>query len=124
MRPFDELPEADRVLAQSLHATLQSGEDLDFVTRSRLRAARARALAAAAPRPRGWLYASGGLTAAAIVAAVIVLRIPAPVTPHATDTATTAQAEAIEILTDDEDADFYEDLELYRWLDRNHDGSA
>jgi hypothetical protein len=124
MSTFDELPDAERQLAQSLRASLRADEDLDFVTASRLRAARARALAAPRPAPRGWLYASGGLTAAAIVAAVIVLRMPLPTLPHAAETGTTAQADAIEILTDDEDADFYEDLELYRWLDRNHDGAA
>jgi hypothetical protein len=53
-----------------------------------------------------------------------VLRTPSPISQHSADSATTAQAEAIEILTDDEDADFYEDLDLYRWLDRNHDGTA
>ena len=124
MSTFDELPEAERELAQSLRATLRAGDDLDYVTSSRLRAARARALVTAQPKPRGWLYATGGLTAAALVAAVIVLRMPSFGLSHSVDTAATAQADAIEILTDDVDADFYEDLELYRWLDRNHDGTA
>jgi hypothetical protein len=124
MSTFDELPDAERLLAQSLRTSLRADEELDFVTASRLRAARARALATPRHAPRGWLYASSGLAAAAIVAAVIVLRMPGPALPHAVEAGATAQADAIEILTDDVDADFYEDLELYRWLDRNHDGAA
>jgi len=124
MSSFDDLPEPDRELARSLQSSLRADEALDFVTASRLRAARARALDTARPAQRGWWYASGGLTAAAVIAAVIVLRVPQPTLPHPSDAGSTAQADAIEVLTDDVDADFYEDLELYRWLDRNHDGAA
>jgi hypothetical protein len=124
MSTFDDLPEPERELARSLRTTLRAGDHLESVTASRLRAARARALAAPRPATRGWLYASGGLAAAAIVAAVIVLRMPSVTLPNVVEAGTTAQAEAIEILTDDVDADFYEDLELYRWLDRNRDGAA
>ena len=127
MSPFKELPEADQQLAQSLQAGLRASEELDYVTASRLRAARARAVAAARRPARGGLYASGGLTAAAIVAAVLLLQAPhlsQVAAPPFPESGAGTQADALDVLTDEVDADFYEDLDLYRWLARSHDGDA
>ena len=124
MTAFDELPDADQQLARSLQASLRASEELDFVTASRLRAVRARALSGMRRPARGWLYASGGLTAAAVVAAILVLHSPHPAAPLSGESPAGAQAEALDVLTDDVDADFYEDLELYRWLAASHDGDA
>jgi hypothetical protein len=128
MTAFDELSPRERDLARALHAGLRGREgEPDLVVGARLRAARARAVEAGAQPRRGtWLYASGGLVAAAAVAVLLVLRPPQPAnspTP-AGGTARTVSADAIDILTDDLDAEFYEDLDLYRWLEREHDGAA
>ncbi|MEY4760924.1 MAG: hypothetical protein RLZZ200_780 [Pseudomonadota bacterium] len=128
MTRFDELPEQTRQLAGSLQAGLRQQETrLDRQTVAALREARAHALSAAhrpAIRP-GWLYASGGLATAAAVALVLVLQPSGPVAGLSTENSVRAAGtEAIDVLTDDVDADFYEDLELYRWLDRGHDGAA
>jgi hypothetical protein len=119
MSDFDELNEHDRALAQRLRAQLRASEELDYVTQAKLASARARAVAAAgataAPGNAGW-WAAGGLTAAAVLAAVLVLR-----TPHS---AMPATADALELLTDDVDPEFYQDLDMYQWLADSGAGSA
>jgi hypothetical protein len=53
------------------------------------------------------------------------MRPPQSTTPGAgSGSARAPQAEALDVLTDDVDADLYEDLDLYRWLEREHDGAA
>lgn len=128
MTGFDELSPHDEALAAGLRAGLRQRETaLDIGTTVRLRAARARAVGAAGEPARrtSWLYASGGLATAVAIATLLVLR-PSQVGPtSATDgSAHAARAEAFEVLTDDVDADFYEDLDLYRWLERGRDGAA
>jgi hypothetical protein len=128
MTGFDELSPRDKVLAERLHSGLRQREpSLGLTTTVRLRAARARAVGAAGEPARrtSWLYASGGLATAVAIATLLVLR-PSQVGPtsmpdsgvHAT------RAEAFDVLTDDVDAEFYEDLDLYRWLERGRDGAA
>jgi ferric-dicitrate binding protein FerR (iron transport regulator) len=123
MSAFDDLPEADQRLARSLQSTLRASEELDYVTAARLRAARARALAPLPHPMRNWLYASGGLTAAVLVAVLVLWRQPLADAPVAADIAG-GQADVLDVLTDEVDADFYDDLDLYRWLDRSQDGRA
>ena len=124
MTAFDDLSAQDQELARSLQATLRANESLDYVTAAKLRAARARALSHTKRAARSWLFASSGLTAAAIVAVVLVLRMPHSGVPVATEAPASSQVEALDVLTDDVDADFYEDLDLYQWLARNQDGAA
>jgi hypothetical protein len=113
--PLDDLTETERARALKLRELLRGSERLDALTASRLAAARARAVdASAGPSPRRWLWASGGLTAA-VVAALLVLQSGA-MQRSRTDPADASAAEAIEVLTDDVDADLYEDLDMYRWL--------
>ena len=112
---LEELDEAQRELALKLRGTLRDSENVDVVTSSRLARARARALAESAPPPRPtWIWASGGLTAAAIVAALLLQS--GGLQRWRAEPAEASAADAIEVLTDEMDADFYEDLELYRWL--------
>lgn len=112
----------DRVLALALRERLRASEALDYVTASRLGAARARALAVhSAPRrwfPGLWL-GSGGVAAAALLVMVVApWRGPLPVAPAAP---ALAQGDALEWLLDENDPEFYEDLELYHWLEEPGD---
>jgi hypothetical protein len=123
MSDFEDLDERDRALAQRLQARLRAREDLDHVTQAKLTAARARAVAVGvargtttAPRLTGWWLATGGMTAAAVLAAVLVLRTPHSVVPTTADT--------LELLTDDVEPEFYQDLDMYQWLADSGEGSA
>jgi hypothetical protein len=122
---FDELSPEEQDFAHKLRAGLRSQDaQLDELTTARLRAARRRAVDASTQRgaPR-WLFASGGVAAAATIGALLLLQpmhqgsVPASGS-HA------APLDALEVLTDEVDAEFYEDLDLYRWLEREHDGAA
>jgi hypothetical protein len=115
MSDFDELDERDRALAQRLRAQLRASEALNYVTQAKLAAARARALGAA-PRRTGWWVATGGLTAAALLAVMLVLRAPHSSVP--------TPADALELLTDDVEPEFYQDLDMYQWLAEPGAGSA
>jgi len=113
---LDELDEAQRTLARKLRASLRDSEHVDAATAGRLARARQNAIASSgsATRPT-WIWASGGFTAAAIVAALLLLQ-SGGLQHWRADPAEANVADAIEVLTDDMDADFYEDLDLYRWL--------
>jgi hypothetical protein len=124
MSAFDELSGPDQHLAQRLQSSLHSGENLDGVTAAQLRAARARAVATVRPRSHGWWLTSGGLTAAVLIAVALVVGLPRGTSPGVGEAGTDAQAEVFEVLTDDVETDFYEDLDLYRWLGRTEDGAA
>jgi hypothetical protein len=106
MSDFEDLDERDRALARKLRAQLRAGEELDYVTRAKLSAARARAVAAT-HRPTGW-WMAGGLTAASVLAAFLVLRMPNSAAPSTADT--------LELMTDELDPEFYQDLDMYQWL--------
>ena len=112
---FEEMDERQRALARRLRKTLRDSEEApDPIASARLAQARARAVAATTrTRPRLWVF-GGGLTAAVLLVALLVLSPPLQqITP---ETSETAALEAMDVLTDDLDNDFYEDLEMYRWL--------
>jgi hypothetical protein len=112
---FEELSRDEERLALQVRRHLREGDELDPVVRSRLAAARARALEAAAPRRRHPLFAAVGSVAAALVLAVLVL-LPERGGPE-------VQAfDAIEVVTDEFGPEFYEDLDLYRWIDAEDAG--
>ena len=115
MNDFDDLDERDRALARKLRSQLRASENLDYVTQAKLSAARARAVADAR-RPAGWWFATGGLTAAALLAVVLVLRMP--------QTAPPSTADSLELMTDELEPEFYQDLDLYQWLADSEADSA
>ena len=114
--------EADEeTLARALRERLRASETLDPGARARLSAARARALEAARSRSWAWMGA-GGLVAASLLAALLVLR-PSATPPTSADV---AQAdEAFEWMLDQDDPaldpQFYEDLDLLHWMAEGDD---
>ena len=116
MGEYDELDPQQRSDALKLRASLRAGDELDFITRSKLGAARARALEAASPRRSGWWYA-GGLTAAAVLALLLVL-------PQQRGTDAVPAYDALEVMTDELEPEFYEDLDMYRWLAEDNGNHA
>lgn len=131
MSDFDELPECERELARTLRARLRGqATDLDAATTGRLRAARARAIEAAGGQgAASWRYATGGALVTAAVAGALLLQQPSQAprsSPGSTSGRETPAAsfDAMDILTDDIDSEFYEDLDLYRWLEHDADGTA
>lgn len=110
MSEFEELTPDEARLAAELRQQLRAGDELDEASRSRLAAARAYALDAAAPRRGGPLFAAAGSLAAAVVLAVLIFM------PQA-DSPEVQAYDAIEVVTDEFEPEFYEDLDLYRWID-------
>lgn len=108
----DGLSPQERELAQSLRRALRESEQLDYVTASKLAAARARALQ---PARGGWNWAAGSGAIAAMLAVAILAPWHTP-QPPAAATTDTAQLEAFDVLGDDMEPEFYEDLEFYQWL--------
>jgi hypothetical protein len=110
-------PQGDphEALAKRLQELLRDSEPVDELTAARLSAARRRALDSRQRGPRlSWLWAPGGAVAAAVVAGILLRGVAdpeAPVTPTAI-----APAEVIDMLNEEVDPEFYEDLEMYRWL--------
>lgn len=109
---------ADLAFARQLRDALRDSETLDYVTRARLGAARARAVAEAR-KPRGlgathWLGLGGALAAGLLVAVLAPWRagVPVPVAPTSI-----AHGDTLELLLDENDPEFYEDLDLYRWIE-------
>lgn len=102
---------------EALRRALRDSEQLDMVTRAKLSAARARAIDAARRPARPWLWAVPAGATAVLVAALWMPGTPttAPL-PQAPGTA--VASEALDVLTDEQSPDFYQDLELYEWLDR------
>ncbi|MGC4027558.1 MAG: hypothetical protein QM696_01610 [Steroidobacteraceae bacterium] len=119
---LQELEPEQRQLAQQLRGVLRDSEQLDSRTANRLARVRARAVAEAEARHLSpWQWASGGLAAAAIIAA-LTLRFGLP--QQWRSTAEPAPAEGLEVLTDDADPEMYEDLDLYRWLAQENGNHA
>lgn len=92
---------------------LRQTERVDAVMSAKLAAARARALDAAGTAPRrAWAWPLSGAIAAALLALVMLpAREPAP------SPSDYAGGEALDLLIDEQDPQFYEDLPLYQWLD-------
>jgi hypothetical protein len=105
------LSPGQRQLAARLRAELEQGSALDAVTAARLTAARHRALAAVAPRRHAPLWAAA-LAAGVIGALALGLQFrqgadPAPGADDSMDL----------LVYEEEGPEFYQDLELYEWLD-------
>ncbi len=108
----------DRRFEQALRDLLRDSEaDIDFVSRSRLRAARARAVDAARVPSRGftgWWTVPGAMVSAIVLAWLL---IPGHLFKSAgSGVAPVPQVEVIETLADDKTNGVYDDLEFYQWL--------
>lgn len=104
-----ELTPEQRKLAARLRAALDSGRAVDAVTAARLAVARRRALAAAAPRSHAPLWAAA--LAASVIGALALSFVLQPGRDAAAD-------DSLELLVyEEEGPEFYQDLELYEWLD-------
>jgi hypothetical protein len=110
----------DDELARRLREALRQSEaEVDPMTAIRLRAARARAMDAAKPQRSAWLWAVPAATAAtAVLVATLWLPgspTPGPAAPAATES---VALEALDVLADEQGPEFYQNLELYEWLER------
>ena len=114
-QPVDE----QLLLSAAKHTLDESVESLDQETLDRLAAIRLQALAAASSRKSrssNWFMPAGGfVTAAALVAAVLLWTSQ----PAMEESAPMALIEDINLLTDSEEIDFYQNLEFYQWLAAN-----
>jgi len=113
--------QADQEFVKDIRQQLdRSCEQLDASTLSRLNRVRHAALESAASPLGRWgnVFASVMLTSVLLVAFAFYL-VPAdeivPANPDLTE------LEAMEILSDEESLDFYEDIEFYQWLSMNED---
>ena len=117
MTPHDD----DPWIARARALLDRSADDLDAATLSRLNRARQAALAARQRVPRRWLWSAALASAAAALFAVAIglrhpVDAPAPVAPP-------LQAGDIDVLTNDDDVDLYENLDFYAWLGAQHKDS-
>jgi hypothetical protein len=102
-------------------ALRESEAQLDAVTVARLRAARARAMERAAA-PAAWtlpgLLPAGGIGAAALAVAVLAWTLlPRGGSVPEVDPVNLAGVDALELLTDEQGPEFYQNLDLYLWLE-------
>lgn len=117
------LDAGDRAFAQRARAALRASEQLDYVTAMRLQAVRRRALDRARRHRWPWL-GPAGLIATALALAVWLPEQPGVAPLPSAVTTQLAHAELVEILLDENDPEFYEDLDFYRWLSEDAGGSV
>lgn len=114
--------ERDERLVEMVKEQLDAGVDaLDDLTAARLRAMRLKAVESA-EGGRGWFrfprwVAVGGLATAAVAVLAVGLWVTDP--PRES---TVATADDIEIVAAQEQMQFYEDMEFYRWLAAQENG--
>ncbi len=112
----NDLTPEERTWMESAGQALRASEnEFDAVTTARLRAARARAMAAVSERNSPWLLAAPAALTAALLAWTLLPRTalqPEPVTA-----VNLAGLDALELLTDEQGPEFYENLDLYLWLE-------
>lgn len=107
-----EWSKEDREFADAVAQALRASERLDAAVGARLAAARARALdAAGRPRPPPWAWTLSGAVAASLLVFALL-----PWRESATAPADIATVEALDVLTDEMDPEFYQNLELYQWM--------
>jgi len=118
----DDLTAEERAWADDAGRALRASENsLDAVTLMRLRAARARAVAEAAPRalPQRWGWAIPAALAAGLLAVVVAPQLTLTRAPAVN----VAETETLDVLTDEMDPEFYENLDLYLWLEESSDSA-
>lgn len=124
----NDLTPEERQWSDSAGAALRRSEtQLDAVLTARLRAARARALAEASARPAPWIAAPGlswlsgaGVGATLAIGLLAWTLLPkTAVLPEPAGNVNLAGVDALELLTDEQGPDFYENLDLYLWLEES-----
>lgn len=110
----------DTRFEQALQDLLRDSEgNIDFVSRSRLRAARARAVDAAQVPGRGltgWWTVPGALVSAIVLGWLLIPGHLFNVGGGGKGAAPVPQVEVIETLADDKTNGVYDNLEFYQWL--------
>ena len=109
-------PEERDLLDAAGRLQRQAEREIDELTSARLRAARKRALDATESRPRFAWLAGGGLVAASLalaLAGLVWLQLPSE--GPAARTSDTVVAD-LDLLTTQENPEFYVELEFYDWL--------
>ena len=109
---------ADEFLDKMKHTLDTAAEEIDDATQTRLRAIRREALAVReAPYRSAWWVNAGGL---ATVATLTILTVSLwTVTPD--EAVFIPPLEDIALLSDQDELEFYEDLDFYLWLDDEKD---
>lgn len=111
---LEGLTPAERKLALAARRMLRGSETPDAVAVARLNAARRRAIASVAQRRHSpWLLAAPAALAAALLAWIVV----PGVLPTASAPVNPMSADALEVLADEMEPEFYENLDLYEALD-------
>lgn len=124
-RPSEHDTLRDPPFDESLRDLLRNSEsDIDFVSVSRLRAARARAVDAARRPGRGttgWWTVPGAAVSALALAWLLVSGRLMPPLGNGGGAAAVPQVEVIETLADDKTNGVYDDIEFYQWLAETDD---
>lgn len=108
---------------EGLRGLLRDSENLDMVTAAKLRAARARALDATQKPARPWVWAVPAAAMAVLVAALWMPAVQNPAVPVPVAGPTVA-SEALDVLVDEQSPEFYQELEMYEWLEQQEAGRA
>ena len=125
----NDLTTEERRWADSAGKALRESEThVDAVTAARLRAARARALERVASAP-SWTWVApampglpwlGGIGAGATLGIALLAWALLPRTAAVPEVAVNlAGVNALELLTDEQGPEFYQDLDLYLWLEES-----
>lgn len=123
MSDLTDLDDTQRQLARTLRSQLLASEGVDPTINARLALLRQRALAAPPRAGRAWLTGLDGLAVAALLL-VLVIVVPPQFPPFAAAPVSATSAEPVEVLAEEPEPEFYQDLELLQWLAHAPDSSV
>ena len=115
MSDLTDLNDTQRQLARTLRTQLRASEAVDPTISARLALLRQQALAAPGRTGRAWLTGIDGLAVAALLL-VLVIVLPPQFPSMSTTPASDNSIESVEVLTEDMEPEFYQDLEMLQWL--------
>jgi len=105
-------------LERSLALLDESVEAIDASTLSRLARARQHALARRHAQRRAWIgFGAIGAAAVLVLAFGVARHESGPALAPTAATPAGAQADGDDVIADDDNAELYEDLDFYAWLD-------
>jgi len=122
MTDLNDLDLEQQQLARALRNELRAAEAVDAATSARLSLLRQQALSSPRRLGKAWLSGIDGL---AITAVLVVLGIVLPQqlpqfsSGQASDS---TNSETVEVLTEEPEPEFYQDLDMLQWL--AHEGDA